>query len=248
MWVILTEYFPSVIILYKYAEQGDIVEYTLTEFSNLRSIVRYPNGFDPKRKYPLIIFLHGAGTRGTDIDILKGNFFFAATEKFEDFEFVCVAPLCSENSWFDVFERLQGLVKEVIALDFIDKNSVHLTGNSMGGYGSWQLAMTMPEYFASLVPVCGGGMCWNAIRLKHIPVWAFHGAKDNVVSPEESKRMVDAINRCGGSAKLTLYPEAEHDSWSATYSNRDTFNWMLSNIGSHAAVNDKGYSDSKKFG
>ena len=100
--------------------------------------------------------------------------------------FVIIAPLCSENTWFDVFERLQLLVEEIDALPFADCNRICIMGASMGGYATWQLAMSMPERFAAIVPICGGGMYWNAGRLADIPVWAFHGAKDSTVYLEES--------------------------------------------------------------
>lgn len=194
---------------------------------NLRYIIRYPKGFSENKRYPVILFLHGAGTRGDDMSRLVSHPFFVLTEKHESFPFVCVAPLCSENTWFDLWEHLEKLVTEIAELPFADQSRIYLTGASMGGYAAWQLAMSMPEYFAAIVPVCGGGMYWNAKRLVDIPVWAFHGAKDRNVLLEESVKMVEAVNRRGGEAKLTVYPENEHDAWSDTYSNPDVFAWLL---------------------
>ena len=122
-------------------------------------------------------------------------------------------------------------------------------GASMGGYAVWQLAMSMPEYFAAIVPICGGGMYWNAGRLIHVPVWAFHGAKDATVLLEESVKMVEAVNKKGGNAKLTIYPNTKHDSWTATYSNYEVFQWLLTHRRPHAeAEADNSYADVKKFG
>ena len=119
----------------------------------------------------------------------------------------------------------------------------------MGGYGAWQLAMTMPNYFAAIVPICGGGMKWNTGRLKNIPVWAFHGKEDLVVSVEESIRMVDAVNENGGTAKLTLLDNTGHNSWDYAYAQKQLFDWLLQqeNIGT-LQFDNKEYSDSKTFG
>ena len=193
----------------------------------LRYVIRYPEGFSENKRYPVIVFLHGAGTRGDDMSRLISHPFFVLTEKHENFPFVCVAPLCTENTWFDLWEHLEGLVAQIAQLPFADQSRIYLTGASMGGYAAWQLAMSLPEYFAAIVPVCGGGMYWNAKRLVDIPVWAFHGAKDRNVLLEESVKMVEAVNRRGGDAKLTVYPENEHDAWSDTYSNPDVFAWLL---------------------
>lgn len=193
----------------------------------LRYVIRYPGGFSENKRYPVIVFLHGAGTRGDDISRLVSNPFFTLTEKHESFPFVCVAPLCSENTWFDMWEHLEKLVTEISRLPFVDQNRIYLMGASMGGYATWQLAMSMPEYFAAIVPVCGGGMYWNAGRLANVPTWAFHGAKDTTVLLEETVKMVEAVKRHGGEAKLTVYPENGHDAWSDTYSNPDVFAWLL---------------------
>lgn len=121
-------------------------------------------------------------------------------------------------------------------------------GASMGGYAAWQLAMSMPDLFAAIVPICGGGMYWNAARLVNVPVWAFHGKRDPVVFVEESEKMVTAVNRCGGNARLTVYPEKEHDSWTDTYQNWEVFEWMLSkeNTNTHKLADD--HHDSRRYG
>ena len=194
---------------------------------NLKYLIRYPKKFSETQKYPVIIILHGAGTRGEDINKLKSNPFFELTEKHEEFPFVTIAPLCSENTWFDMWNQLKKLVVMASELNYADKNRIYLMGASMGGYATWQLAMSMPEYFAAIVPICGGGMYWNAGRLINVPVWAFHGAKDTTVFLQESVNMVDAVNKFGGSAKLTVYEDRKHDSWSDTYSNYEVFSWLL---------------------
>ena len=221
---------------------------TEMNFQNLRCLIKEPKDFDCNKKYPILLFLHGAGTRGNDIGKLYTNPFFQLIEAHTDLPFVIIAPLCQENTWFDVFEKLQLLVKDVLKLSYADNDRIYLMGASMGGYATWQLAMSMPECFAAIVPVCGGGMYWNAGRLANVPVWAFHGGKDTTVLTEESVKMVEAINRSKGNAKLTIYPENGHDSWSDTYRNPEVFAWLLKQKRNNVNHGVNGYNDSKKFG
>lgn len=199
----------------------------IEQFDNFKYIVKYPECYKKGEKFPVIIFLHGAGSRGNDINALVNNAYFDIIDKHKDFPFVTVAPQCCQNTWFDMFEQLKKFACKISGEKFTDKNRIYLMGASMGGYGTWQLAMSLPELFAAIVPICGGGMYWNAGRLVNVPVWAFHGAKDTVVYKEESINMIDAVNACGGNAKLTIYPENGHDAWSDTYSNRKVFDWLL---------------------
>jgi len=210
-------------------------------------IIGFPEGYKEGEKYPVIIFLHGAGTRGNNIKTLINNMFFNAVENF-DFPFVTVAPQCSENTWFDMFERLKDFACEIVNEDFCDKERVYLMGASMGGYATWQLAMSMPELFSAIVPICGGGMYWNAERLINVPVWAFHGAKDDVVFCEESEKMVNAVNACGGNARLTVYPENGHNAWTDTYSNPEVFKWLLSHTNKNASEIQDMFTDGKIYG
>lgn len=186
-----------------------------------------PAAFQEGKRYPMILFLHGAGTRGTNLEVLEANTISKYAQSHEDFPFVLVMPLCTEETWFDHWQALKALVQHMAQLPFGDPDRFYLTGNSMGGYGSWQLAMSIPQYFAALAPVCGGGMYWNAKRLKDIPVWAFHGALDKTVLPEESLHMVSKINGFGGNAKLTVYPKNAHDAWTDTYSDPALYTWLL---------------------
>ena len=218
------------------------------KLGKLRYLIRYPEGFSKDEKRPALIFLHGAGTRGDDMQKLRDNTFFKHYASHEGLPFVVFAPLCTENTWFDLFEHLEEFVKMIANLPYIDEKRICLTGNSMGGYGAWQLAMSMPEYFAALAPVCGGGMYWNAARLVNVPVWAFHGELDNCVFPDESQKMVNGVKSVGGNAKLTLYPNTWHDAWTPTYSNREVYEWMLQ-FESNCTVELKDeYSDSKIYG
>ena len=214
-------------------------------FDGMRYVVRFPSDFSEGAKRPVILFLHGAGTRGDDIRLLENNPYFLIIERFADFPFVTVAPLCEADTWFDVFETLKRLVLHVWHSDFADPDRWYLMGASMGGYAAWQLAMSMPERFAAAVPICGGGMYWNAGRLVGVPVWAFHGQKDPV---EESKKMVDAVKAAGGNARLTVFPENGHDAWSDVYGSEEVFKWLLTHKKSRAGNLTNEFQNSALFG
>ena len=204
------------------------MRYEVKAFKKISYIIRYPNGYAEKKKYPVILFLHGAGSRGNNIAKLKENPYFNITDKFENFPVITFAPQCNEDTWFDLFELLKEFVYEICISDFSDLRKIYAVGASMGAYAVWQLAMSLPDVFSAIVPICGGGMYWNARRLANMNVWAFHGKKDKVVYSEESVKMVESINQVGGNAKLTVYRDNEHDSWSDTYSNYEVFEWLLS--------------------
>jgi predicted peptidase len=131
---------------------------------------------------------------------------------------------------------LLGLLDEVTSKYAVDKTRVYLTGLSMGGYGTWNLGLAYPERFAAIAPICGGGEVIAVLlaqgergaALKSLGVWAFHGAKDPVVPVEESERMISLLKRVGvKDLELTVYPDAEHDSWTQTYDNQELYDWFL---------------------
>lgn len=219
-----------------------------TSFHNIRCLIRVPEDFDPQKKYPVLLFLHGAGTRGSDINKLYTNPFFQVIDNHQNLPFIIVAPLCEEDTWFEIWERLKLMVNEIVVLPFADRERIYVMGASMGGYATWQLAMSMPDQFAAIVPICGGGMYWNAGRLINVPVWAFHGAKDTTVRLEESVKMVEAVKHHGGEAKLTVYPENGHDAWSDTYGNPDVFAWLLKQKKKSDNKRCDAYNNSEKYG
>ena len=219
------------------------------EFKKIKYIIYYPDKFIEGQKYPTLIKLHGAGGRGDDITpLLRDSAFLQKRQTFKDFPFMTIMPLCHENTWFDMWEQLKEFVCHIISCDEVDAERVYLMGGSMGGYATWQLAMSMPELFAAIVPICGGGMYWNAARLVNVPVWAFHGAKDNVVLARESEIMVERVNACGGNAKLTIYPENSHNAWDDTFSNLAVYEWLLSHKNTNAKQVIDIYNDIKKYG
>ncbi|MBQ9086909.1 MAG: prolyl oligopeptidase family serine peptidase [Clostridia bacterium] len=218
------------------------------EWQGIGAWIRYPDGYEEGKRYPVILTLHGAGGRELPLENVLNHTFFEKVNKLSDFPFVSIAPHCNENSWFDMFERLKQFVLTTLSQPFCDAERFYLMGASMGGYATWQLAMSMPECFAAIVPICGGGMSWNGARLANVPVWAFHGALDTTVHVEESEWIVARINKNGGNAKLTVYPENAHDSWSDTFANPEVYAWMLS----HRNQNEKKlidiYNNVKDYG
>jgi predicted peptidase len=187
---------------------------------------------DPQARWPLILFLHGMGERGSDLQRLTQHGIPRVVEEREDFPFITVSPQCPEDTfWFRLVPALPALLDEVIATYRVDPERVYLTGLSMGGYGTWHLAVTCPHRFAALVPICGGlgppEVAERVCLLKDVPVWAFHGALDPVVPVAESERAVEALRACGGQARLTVYPDAEHDAWTRTYDDPALYAWLL---------------------
>ena len=180
-----------------------------------------------KGRRPLLLFLHGAGERGDDLNLVTKHGPHKILAQRPDFPFILVSPQCPPQRWWDT-EMLNHLLDEVIAKHDADTTRVYVTGLSMGGFGTWGLAIEYPERFAAIAPICGGGSPYLADRLRKVPVWAFHGGKDEIVPVIESQRMVDAVRKAGGDARITLYPEAGHDCWTETYNNPALYSWLLS--------------------
>jgi len=179
-------------------------------------------------KSPLIIFLHGAGERGDDIDLVKVHGPPKIVEANKDFPFYVLSPQCASDSWWEA-EQLVMLMDEVISMNDIDETRIYLTGLSMGGYATWDLAQLRPDRFAAIAPICGGSRmnAFRATLIKNVATWAFHGAMDTVVPLEASTRIVKALKNVGGDVKFTIYPMAGHDSWTETYANPKLYEWFL---------------------
>ena len=184
-----------------------------------------------KTAWPIILFLHGMGERGDDLELVKIHGIPKIVKTKKDFPFIAVSPQCpTEYVWRDkkMLQAVESLILKIIKNYRIDKTRVYVTGLSMGGYGTWALAARRPELFAAAVPICGGGDPATVNVLKNLPIWVFHGGLDKVVLSEESEKMVRALEKDGGKVRYTLYPEAYHDSWTETYDNPALYDWMLS--------------------
>jgi len=189
-----------------------------------------PRNYQPSGpRWPLILFLHGAGERGDDLDMVKKHGLAQIIEHEADFPFVVVAPQCPADGWWSS-DVLAALLDEVEEKYRVDKNKIYLTGLSMGGFGTWNLAMEQPHRFAAIVPICGRGNPLLAHRIKHLPIWVFHGAKDKIVPLSNSRDMVRSLRQHGAKPKFTVYPDAAHDSWTRTYENPRLYQWLLQSV------------------
>ncbi len=196
---------------------------------DLKYLLSYPEVFQKDKKYPLVIYLHGVGTCAETTEKLRENASFLNLQQRQTARgYLLLAPLCKSGSWNEWMSKLIRLVEQTRNLSFVDETRVHLTGLSMGGYGSWELASLRPDWFASLMPICGGGIAGLAKRLVDVPVRAFHGLRDKTVDPIESVQMAKAVNNAGGRAELILFPDQNHRCWDAVYTNEKNYDWLLS--------------------
>jgi len=181
---------------------------------------------DKDKSFPLLIFLHGSGERGENLELVKTHGPPSFVENRPDFPFITVSPQCPNGTWWDV-ENLQAMLDQVRSKYKIDSSRIYLTGLSMGGFGSWAWACKYPSQFAAIAPICGGGDIQFAGALKNTPIWAFHGESDPIVPVKRTIEMVEAVNKNGGSARMTIYPEVGHDSWIKTYNNPELYTWLI---------------------
>ena len=205
-------------------------EKEVTVVAKLDYLIYVPKDYEPSQKWPLVMFLHGAGERGDDLNAIKRHGLPMLAEQ-RDFPFIIVSPQCSRRNFWASPSQLQvlnGLLDDVMATYSVDDDRVYLTGLSMGGMGAWAWAAANPERFAAVVPICGRGNPETGVKLKDMPIWAFHGDADYTVPVKGSQEMVEAVNNAGGNAKLTIYPGVGHESWIQTYENPEVYEWMLS--------------------
>ena len=193
----------------------------------MRYLLYLPDGYEPNGGvWPLFIFLHGAGERGNDLELVKVHGPPKLIESGKSFPFIVASPQLALGEWWSP-DMVAWLTRELISSLRVDTERVYLTGLSMGGYGTWETASRYPELFAAIAPICGRGDPSSAWRLRHMPTWIFHGAKDSVVPIKHSDDMKRALRKYG-KVKYTVYPEADHDSWSETYLDEKLYEWLLS--------------------
>jgi len=196
-----------------------------------------PETTEPGETYPLVLFLHGAGERGDDNKAqLKHGVMpiIRNAEKLGTPVFL-IAPQCPADGWWStnadlpnpLLDAVMKLVDDKIKRHPVDPKRFHVTGLSMGGFGTWELLARAPKRIASAVPICGGGDPKTARKFRHVPVWAIHGEADRVVPVERTRAMVQAMEKAGGKPKITCYPAVGHDSWTRSYGNPEVIRWML---------------------
>lgn len=195
-----------------------------------RYLLSKPEGYeaDPAKKWPLIVFLHGAGERGQDLELLKKHGppkLLAAGQKFPA---VIVSLQCEAKQIWNP-HGVKAVTDHIVQTERIDTSRIYLTGISMGGFGTWETAMEYPDTFAAIAPICGGaGVRWvMADRLAKMPCWIFHGDKDAAVPVENSHKIYNALKKLNAPVQLTIYPGVGHDSWTQTYDNPDFWKWLF---------------------
>ncbi len=193
-------------------------------------LLTLPEGYaaDADKKWPLVVFLHGAGERGDNLELLKKHGppkLIAAGKKFEA---IVVCPqVHTGNVWNE--QGVKALTDEIVRTHRVDTSRLYLTGISMGGFGTWDTALAYPDTYAAIAPICGGAGIGFLLadRLKTQPCWIFHGDQDKAVTVEYSLQMHKALQKVGSPAKLTIYPGVAHDSWTQTYDNEEFWTWLF---------------------
>jgi predicted peptidase len=192
----------------------------------MKYLLYLPKDYQQKPFWPLMLFLHGAGERGDDLTLVKKHGPPKLIDAGQQFPLIVVSPQCPKDRWWEPLE-LAALLDEIVEKYKVDQDRIYVTGLSMGGFGTWALAVYQPKRFAAIVPICGGGEPITAKVLSYPPAWVFHGAKDPLVPLERSQKMVEALKQQGTNVKFTVYPEAQHDSWTETYANPQVYEWLL---------------------
>lgn len=190
-------------------------------------LLALPEDYEQQERWPLVLFLHGAGERGENLDLVQKHGPPMLVKDGKTFPFILVSPQCPAGRWWEPVSLL-ALIDDIVKNYHVDEDRVYVTGLSMGGFGTWALAAHAPERLAAIAPICGGGEPYWADRLKSVPTWIFHGALDQAVPLIRSEVMADAVKKKGGAVKLTIYPEVGHNSWTEAYNNPELYEWLLS--------------------
>lgn len=216
---------------------------TLSDGSRRRYVVFVPKAYTPDCAWPAILFLHGAGERGTDNrGQVRVGIAGAIRKRLDTFPFITVLPQCAGEPawWTDASEKAYAMAAlEQTRREYkIDPKRTYLTGLSMGGFGTWALAADHPTSWAAIVPVCGKGDPVKAKIIVRIPCWCFHGADDATVPVKHSRDMVEALRAAGGRPRYTEYPGVGHNSWDRAYDTDELYTWLLSHQRRQVAAAD----------
>jgi predicted peptidase len=192
-------------------------------------VVFIPPSYTGEKAFPVVLFLHGAGSTGEDGKKQVSGIAAAIRKGEKEFPAIVVFPQSKKRSWRANSEdgkRAMAILAEVEKAYKTDPKRVYLTGLSMGGFGTWSLAAAHPEKWAAIVPICGGGDVKSAEKIKDIPCWCFHGDADPTVKVDLSREMIKAIKAAGGDPKYTEYPGVGHNSWTAAYADKELYAWL----------------------
>jgi predicted peptidase len=209
-------------------------------FKTQNYLLFLPQGYEKsEERWPLMLFLHGMSECGTNLSKLKNTGPPKIVESNPRFPFILVSPQ-SPAPWGWDGNTLIALVDDVAGKYRVDPHRIYLTGLSMGGYVTWTLAAAHPEKFAAIVPISGGGNTADAGKLTALPIWVFHGAKDDTVPVGQDRAMVAAIRAAGGNVKYTEYPEEGHTCWDRAYDDPQLYQWLLEQKSVHGGVEAPG--------
>lgn len=206
-----------------------------------------PEKTEEGKLYPLVLFLHGAGERGTDNEkqLKHGILSIITGSKKINEPCFLIAPQCPEGQWWTDLDKQKlrpldakgsnprleavlALVEEFAKTHPVDPKRFYVTGISMGGFGTWDLLGRVPQKIAAAIPICGGGDPSLVSRYQEVPIWAFHGGADTVVPVAATTDMIEALEKAGAKPKVTIYPKVDHDSWTMTYDNPEVIRWLFS--------------------
>ncbi|HEV3204136.1 MAG TPA: prolyl oligopeptidase family serine peptidase [Gemmataceae bacterium] len=205
--------------------------YKDSDGTEAKYVLFVPHDYKADKAFPLILFLHGAGETGTDGQKpVKVGLGPVIKKEEKTFGFIAVFPQSQKRTWqADSVDgkRAIKILDEVIKEYKVDTKPIYITGLSMGGYGTWSMALKYPDRWAAIVPICGGGDATQAAKIKHIPCWCFHGDMDKAVPVERSRKMIEALKDAGASPQYTEYPGVGHNSWDKAYGTPQLFEWLL---------------------
>lgn len=239
-------------------EAQDFAKYDKGSYITKKDTISYrilfPENFNPLLKYPVVFFLHGSGERGNDNEkqLVHGGKLFLNKELRKKFPAIVIFPQCPQNDfWANVkfddtqtgrnrfnftkggkptraMHALLGMIDNILDKPYADRNQVYIGGLSMGGMGTYEVLRRKSKTFAAAIAICGGDNIANVNKYKHVPLWIFHGGKDDVVSPELSKEIADHLKIIGKEVKYTLYADANHNSWDSAFAEPQLLPWLFS--------------------
>lgn len=216
--------------------------------------ILFPENFDPKQKYPVVFFLHGRGESGNDNakQLINGGKLFLKPENRKQFPAIIIFPQCPENDFwanvkiipdstgkrnFDfqtggkptkIMSALLGMIDNFLDKPYTNKKQVYIGGLSMGGMGTFEVLRRKPKTFAAAFTICGADNLANADKYKKVPLWIFHGGKDDIVNPSYSTATANQLKIIGKEVKFTLYPDANHNSWDSAFAEPKLLSWLFS--------------------
>ena len=250
---------PMLVLIYHFSMAQDYSLYQKKVFKSktggeLNYRILYPENYQSSKKYPVLLFLHGAGERGSDNEkqLVHGAKLFLDPANREKFPAIVLFPQCPiGKSWASLDIRnengkktynrqdgrkpgemaslLDGLLKEISKTEKVDSKRIYVMGLSMGGFGTLEMLYLYPKKFAAAVPICGGHIVDLAdVYAKHVPIWLFHGTKDSVVPVDFSRNLYAKLKELGADVKYTEFPDANHDSWTSTFATPELLPWIFS--------------------